>query len=234
MNASKVAEERAVNEASAEYGTRAYQERGRLLEKRNALAKRLEDMDERLQEHGRTQHTRANIETYRLDLEAKQQEWDALQAQMKAIDGIEAKMLDNLPIPSVKPIDGELYDRDGVPFSRWNEQRQWALAFQIAKMRAGRWPFCVVDGIQFLDPRNRERFLEAAQASGMQFLLTEVNTLCSCGHPHSVHRPAEYNEPSCLVAGCKCAGFVDPGMVVERIGDVPPVAAREPKKKGRV
>ncbi len=224
-------EERAVSQAAQEFNADQQRELMVLTIEQNTAQDRVNRLDDRLQEYARTRQTRSNIETYQVEVEEKQREWDRLQAQMRALDRLEADMLKNLPIPSVKPINGELYDRDGVPFPRWNEQRQWALAFQIAKTRAGRWPFCVVDGIQFLDPRNKEKFLEAAKNSGMQFLLTEVNTLCSCGHPHEVHEPAGYNEPSCLVVNCDCQGFVDPGMVVERIGDVPTVAAREQRRK---
>lgn len=162
----------------------------------------------------RARETRDLIVRHQVDADDLQQRWNGLQEQIRQLEVIQGELLQALPIKNVDVIDGEIY-RDGVPFHRWNEQKQWALAFQVAKMRAGKLPFVIVDGIQFLDPANRSAFQAAAEASGLQFLVTEVNQDCECGHPVSVH------VPKCNVTDCKCTAPVDPGMVIERVGEVP-------------
>ncbi len=168
--------------------------------------------------------TRAYIAEYEVLAQDHRDKWRFLAEKLEAIEAIEKELLDDLPIKNVQAVDGELY-RDGVPFPRWNEQAQWALALQMAKMSAGDLKFCVIDGINFLDPANRAAFHRAAVNSGMQFLITEVNQDCQCGHPSSVH------EPACRFEGCECDGYIDPGMVIERVGGVPPIVSRDDKRK---
>jgi len=195
---------------------------------RAALASEIETLtgtvatlQEQYDQQTRAQQTKAHIERNQVDAEELQAQWDALSKQIQQLEVIEAELLQGVPIKNVEVRDGEIY-RDGVPFPRWNEERQWALAFQIAKMVAGKLGFVSVDGIQFMDPMRRESFERAAIASGLQFLVTEVNVNCQCGHPHSVHGP------TCTVTGCECEGYVDPGMVVERVGEIPPLFEMTP------
>lgn len=184
------------------------------------------DIERRRNIHVQAVGTRRHIEQYDVDAAFHREAWQALTAKLEAVAEIQKELLSNLPIKSVTVIDGELY-KDGVPFPRWNEQAQWALALQLAKMAAGNLKFCIIDGLNFLDHRNREAFHRAATSSGLQFLVTEVNHDCQCGHPGSVH------EPKCKVTDCKCERFVDPGMVIERVGEVPAVVRQETGKKGR-
>lgn len=171
-------------------------------------------LDQQRDEHVRAAGTRALIDRNRIDADELQNQWNALQEQIRQLEVIQGELLQALPIKNVEVVDGEIF-REGVPFHRWNEQKQWALAFQMAKLRAGKLPFVIVDGIQFLDPAHRDAFQQAAEASGLQFLVTEVNRDCECGHPVSVH------EPHCTVTLCECTATVDPGMVVERVGEIP-------------
>ena len=179
-----------------------------------ALTAEVATLQEQRDAEIRARETRDLIARHQVDAEELQKDWNALQEQIRQLEVIQGELLQALPIKNVEVIDGEIY-RDGVPFHRWNEQKQWALAFQMAKLRAGKLPFVVVDGIQFLDPQNRAAFQQAAESSGLQFLVTEVNQDCECGHPVSVH------DPKCNYTGCDCTAPVDPGMVVERVGEIP-------------
>lgn len=179
-----------------------------------ALTAEVATLQEQRDAEIRARETRDLIARHQVDAEELQKDWNALQEQIRQLEVIQGELLQSLPIKNVEVIDGEIY-RDGVPFHRWNEQKQWALAFQMAKLRAGKLPFVIVDGIQFLDPQNRAAFQQAAESSGLQFLVTEVNQDCECGHPVSVH------DPKCNYTGCDCTGPVDPGMVVERVGEIP-------------
>lgn len=197
-----------------------------LYEEARAKTVEINTLEQRRDAHIQAQGTRNHIAEYEVDADRHRTAWQALSSQLQAAADIEKELLSDLPIKSVVVIDGELY-KDDVPFPRWNEQAQWALALQLAKMAAGDLKFCIIDGLNFLDHRNREAFHKAAVNSGLQFLVTEVNVDCECGHPGSVH------EPKCQVTECKCERFVDPGMVIERVGEVPAVVRQETVKKGR-
>lgn len=92
---------------------------------------------------------------------------------IEAIDQYKSDLLDNLPIPGVEVIDGEVF-RDGIPFDRLNTAQQVGIAVEIAKLRAGDLAVCCIDNFELLDPEALKEFCARAEESSIQFFITRV------------------------------------------------------------
>lgn len=90
------------------------------------------------------------------------------------IDAYKEELLGSLPIPGVEVRDGEVF-RNGVAFDRLNTSQQVAIAFEIAKLRAGDLKVVCLDGIELMDSKHFEELKAQAEASGMQVFVTKVS-----------------------------------------------------------
>ena len=98
-------------------------------------------------------------------------------SQTKALDEIDAykvELLAALPIPGLEVVDGELF-RDGVPFDRLNTSQQVAIAFEIARLRAGELKCICLDGLELMDKANFEALKEQAADADVQLFVTRVS-----------------------------------------------------------
>lgn len=98
------------------------------------------------------------------------------ESQTKAIDAIDAyklELLQNLPIPGLEVIDGEIY-RDGVVFDRLNTAQRVRIAFEIAKLRAGTLRLVCLDGMELLDEDSLTELRRQATEDDLQVFITRV------------------------------------------------------------
>lgn len=118
----------------------------------------------------------ATLETIK---QMEQERSDLLQdaeRQTMALAGIDAyklELLGSLPIPNVEVIDGEVY-RDGIPFDRLNTAQRVGIAFDLAKLRAGKLRMVCLDGMELLDEDSLAELQRQAEADDMQVFITRV------------------------------------------------------------
>lgn len=127
---------------------------------------------------------KATLETVeRMQAELQELEADA-QRQTKALadlDQYKSDLLASLPIPGVEVRDGEVY-RDGVPFDRLNTAQRVAIAFEIAKLRAGELRLVCLDGMEMLDDESLAELRRQAEQADVQVFITRVQ-----GQEFAVH-----------------------------------------------
>lgn len=122
---------------------------------------------------GKRKQTMETIEKMEQDLELLE---EVAASQTKALTDIEqykSDLLDNLPIPGLEVVDGEIL-RNGIHFDRLNTAQQVEIAVKIAKLRAGELGIVCVDGLELLDSAKFEAFRESAIDSGLQLFVTRV------------------------------------------------------------
>lgn len=111
-----------------------------------------------------------------------------LDGQLEQIAKLRERLLDDVPIPDLSVVDGEIRIGD-VPFDRLNTAAQWKLAIAIAKIRAGEIPVICADGLEALDDRNFEAFRDMAIDSGLQFIVTDRGEGPLRVEPEGVRQP---------------------------------------------
>ena len=89
------------------------------------------------------------------------------------LDALKAQILESLPIFGLSVRDGRVYHFD-VPFERLNHAGQVQVAVDVARLRAGDVPLVCVDGLECLDPKSFDLFVDAMADSGLQAIVTRV------------------------------------------------------------
>ena len=105
--------------------------------------------------------------------EAAEQRSKALTEALARLDGLEGRLLADLPIPGVSVRDGEIY-RDDIPFARLNRAAQVKIAVAVARLRAGEVPLVCMDGLECLDAETFRLFVEELATSELQAIVTRV------------------------------------------------------------
>lgn len=94
-------------------------------------------------------------------------------AAIENIDKYKAELVNNLPIPGLEVVDGEV-TRNGIVFDRLNTAQQVGIAIEIAKLRAGELAIACIDNFEMLDPEAFEEFKARAEESNLQLFVTRV------------------------------------------------------------
>lgn len=118
--------------------------------------------------------TLQTIQRMETELEDLKKDAAAQTAALDAIDAYKSELLASLPISGLEVKDGEVF-RDGVPFDRLNTAQKVAIAFEIAKLRAGDLKVVCLDGIELMDSTSLAELKAQAEASGMQVFITKVS-----------------------------------------------------------
>jgi len=139
----------------------------------NRLGEEISAARERLKAQGRYENTRKMVEEATEKAEKADEQSRALTAALTKLEGLKGKLLAEMPIPGVEIRDGEVY-REGIPVPRLNTAAQVELAVQVAKLRAGEVPLVCMDGMECLDQRTYELFMDAVADAGLEAVVTRV------------------------------------------------------------
>lgn len=124
-------------------------------------------------EHARAEKTREILAAAERDAEKAEADSRALTEALERIDALKASLLEKLPIKGLEIREGAVFV-DGLPFERVNSARQIEVAFQVAKLRAGKVGLIVADGLERFDEETYRTFEAAAASAGLQFVVGRV------------------------------------------------------------
>lgn len=126
-------------------------------------------------EHARAERTREILATAERDAEKAEADSRALTEALERVDALKASLLERLPIKGLEIREGAVFV-DGLPFERVNSARQIEVAFQVAKLRAGKVGLIVADGLERFDEETYRTFEAAAASAGLQFVVGRVGS----------------------------------------------------------
>jgi DNA repair exonuclease SbcCD ATPase subunit len=126
-------------------------------------------------EHARAEKTREILAAAERDADKAEAESRALSEALERIDALKASLLEKLPIKGLEIREGVVFV-DGLPFERVNSARQIEVAFQVAKLRAGKVGLIVADGLERFDEETYRTFEAAAASAGLQFVVGRVGS----------------------------------------------------------
>jgi hypothetical protein len=145
---------------------------------RSALLAQSARMEEQLLGQQRREQSMAIVDERRIEAVRHEEEGARLTGLLTAIDGLQAKLLANLPIKGLEYKEGCLY-KDGIAVDRLNTAKQVGLSLTVAKMRQSEGQIGLVnlDGLECLDDDTFAIFEKQAQKMpDMQFLYTYRST----------------------------------------------------------
>ena len=158
-------------QANEAYGRYRDEQRPAMDAARVAIAKLEEQQKAQIQAQALYQERDRN----EADWQDMDREWQGLTQQIQAIEQLRVSLLSKLPFKDLVVKDGMIFNGEGVPIDKWNTESVWMLAFRIAKMRKKGCGIVLVDGAEFLDPENFEKFKATAlRVPGLQFIVTRV------------------------------------------------------------
>ena len=126
-------------------------------------------------EHARAEKTREILAAAERDADKAEVDSRALTEALERIDALKASLLEKLPIKGLEIREGVVFV-DGLPFERVNSARQIEVAFQVAKLRAGKVGLIVADGLERFDEETYRTFEAAAASAGLQFVVGRVGS----------------------------------------------------------
>lgn len=126
-------------------------------------------------EHARAEKTREILAAAERDADKAEAESRALTEAIDRIDALKASLLEKLPIKGLEIRERAVFV-DGLPFERVNSARQIEIAFQVAKLRAGKVGLIVADGLERFDEETYRTFEAAAANAGLQFVVGRVGS----------------------------------------------------------
>ena len=137
-------------------------------------AAQLATLRQQAEEAGRAQNTRQMVERMAGEVGALEAKSKAMTQALARLDALKLDMLETLPIKGAEVRDGEIVDAEGIPFDRWNRERQVRFAIDLARLRAGKLPLILADGLECLDAETYEAFCAAAEEADGQIVVTRV------------------------------------------------------------
>ena len=143
-------------------------------EQREPVTVQLSAIRQNRELHARRAQTLETIGVMRDELEALVEEAEGQTKALAAIDAYKSELLSGLPIPGLEVVNGEIY-RDGVQFDRLNTAQQVGIAFDIAKLRAGKLNCICLDGLELMDASHFDELKRRAEADGIQLFVTRVS-----------------------------------------------------------
>lgn len=176
--------------AAKEQANRLFGEKkDRIESQKAALNADIARLEEQAFQHAAADETRKLIERNRIEAEQHAAESARCSSAIERLDELKKRVLERLPIKGLEIKSGQIY-LDGVPYDRLNRAKQVQIALRVAKLRAGELPLVLVDNLECLDAETFAAFEQAAEKSGMQFVVTRVTegplTITTDGH--SAHR----------------------------------------------
>ncbi|MFA6031146.1 MAG: AAA family ATPase [Elusimicrobiota bacterium] len=140
-----------------------------------ALSEEIARAEERAKEHARAEKTREILAAAERDAEKAETDAKSLTEALERIDALKGSLLEKLPIKGLEIREGGVFV-DGLPFERINSARQIEVAFQVAKLRAGKVGLIVADGLERFDEETYRTFEAAAASAGLQFVVGRVGS----------------------------------------------------------
>jgi DNA repair exonuclease SbcCD ATPase subunit len=168
--------ERAENQADEARGGAAAEvktEEAKIRPELERLAAEIAAAEAAEKEHARAEKTREILAAAERDAAAAELEAKLHTDALERIDALKASLLEKLPIKGLEIREGAVYV-DGLPFERVNSARQIEVAFQVAKLRAGKVGLIVADGLERFDEETYRTFEAAAASAGLQFVVGRV------------------------------------------------------------
>jgi hypothetical protein len=126
-------------------------------------------------EHARAEKTREILADAERDADKAEADSKSLTEALERIDALKGSLLEKLPIKGLEIREGGVLV-DGLPFERINRARQLEVAFQVAKLRAGKLGLIVCDGLESIDPEAFPEFERAPTVAGLQFVVGRVGS----------------------------------------------------------
>ena len=143
-----------------------------------AGATKLGALEEQMKGAAGAKKAREMLDGLKDDLAKLETEWRSLDNSVKGLEELKTSLLSKLPIEGVTIDGGKLSVKDEhgtwVLFDALNTAAQIKFAVRLAAKRAEAMelPAILCDGLERLDPKAREAFLQEAERSGCQFLVT--------------------------------------------------------------
>lgn len=128
---------------------------------------------ERARQAEREANTRLVVDRSKKEIQNLEAESGRLSAVLYNLDALRTKALDKLPIKDTEVRDGQIFV-SGVPFDRLNRAKQVQFALNVARLRAGELPLCLVDGLECLDAETFQAFERMGPSSGLQLIVNRV------------------------------------------------------------
>jgi DNA repair ATPase RecN len=142
--------------------------------KRNRLNERLTEAKTMLEQQARVEKTRELIEKLGREAAALEGQAERLSADLRYIEGLKARLLENIPIKGLEIRDGDIFV-DGIRFDRVNDAEKHRIAVEIGKLKAGELGILLLDRAEIFDSASWASFLAAARASGLQIVAARVS-----------------------------------------------------------
>lgn len=159
--------------ANAEFETK----RAPLLTRQQELAVDVARLDQLASELERADGLRAAAEKAEEESALLEQQSVRLTKAITDIDRLAADLARESPFPGAEiRTDGKspALFVDGIAFERLNRASQVQFSLRVSRLRAGDLPLVLMDNAECLDSETFAAFEEAAQASGLQFIVTRV------------------------------------------------------------
>ena len=93
---------------------------------------------------------------------------------LEGIDVLKGELASAIGIPGVAIVEGDIVV-NGVSFDRLNTQQKIDVAVTIAEKTPSALALCLVDGLEVFDAEHQAAFIERAERSGLQYIITSVS-----------------------------------------------------------
>lgn len=134
---------------------------------------------ERLRIQQQSTGTQAAITVARAEAAAKQERSRVLTDALDRLTALKAAIAARLPIQGIDFEDGKILNKDQVPFSRWNTEKQLLFCLRLGVLAHGAAGFICLDGAERFDSVKRNALLKTAQkyseSDGLQFIIATVS-----------------------------------------------------------
>ncbi len=161
------------NSITAERDRKKAEKQALFESKHNPLIEQIGNFRQALKQKAAAEQTKEIINQMSAEAQAFKSKSEKLTEALKKLEELKLAKLATLPIKGLEVADGQIF-LDGIIFDKLNTAKQIEIAIELAKLRAGKLGLVSVDGIERLDSATFETFKKAAEASGLQFIVTKV------------------------------------------------------------
>lgn len=144
----------------------------RYMEQRAPTQRALEAIQGNRDAAVRAETTKGNMRVLRAEADVLQDDAAKMTKSLAGLEAYKSELLKDLPAGLT--VEDGVVMRNGVVFDRLNEAQQIELAFEVAKLRAGKLGIVCIDGIERIVGERYEAFKATAIASGLQLFVTRA------------------------------------------------------------
>lgn len=164
-----------INRIEEEYNIEIRELESKFAEHQADTKAQIAKLEEKVKSAENAMNTEALIKKYQDGQNLYERNSLALSDALEEIDALKTEVVSGAELVPGMTIAGGDILVDGVPFDKLNSAKQFEVAIQVAKLRAGDLGFVIADGIEKLDDKNFQEFKEQAEKSGLQFIVTKVS-----------------------------------------------------------